>query len=81
MLPDTFCKFLHDAYKFLEEVRQADKAIGRQGYTKKQNELCEYSYSLQAERFTENFQRPIRLEHSFVFIPFLLFVPFLLVSV
>ena len=37
-----------------EVVRKADKAIGR--HTKRQIKLCEYSYSLQAEKFTENFQ-------------------------
>ena len=58
-------------------------ALGRQGNkktTKQQNKLCKYSYSLQAETF-EYCQWPIKLMHSFVFIPFLLFVSFLLVSV
>ena len=36
---------------FVEVVRKADKAIGR--HTKKQNKLCEYSYSLQAEIYRE----------------------------
>ena len=62
----------------MEVVRSAEKTIRR--HAKKQNKPCEYSCSQQAERFTEYFRRPLKMNHSFVSAFRLIFTSFCLIA-